>query len=201
MAEMRNLSSGRGDAGFTVPRKPLPTRQESDQQHLAHHDSDDVEDGELLIPLKKTPSTKIWRQGFRNLFKYAWFIELASCCLAVLAFVAIIITLAVHQDRPQPQWPRLITINTLIAIFTTIFKASLLLPIAEGMCKTLFSIFALLMVVVGISQLKWLWYHQPHDLIDLHHFDSASRGPWGSGLLLWHIPRKFVIRALSSPAL
>ncbi|KAI0817888.1 hypothetical protein GGR55DRAFT_622433 [Xylaria sp. FL0064] len=32
-----------------------------------------------------------------------------------------------------------------------------------------------------ISQLKWQWFsQQPRRLIDIEHFDAASRGPWGS---------------------
>lgn len=38
----------------------------------------------------------------------------------------------------------------------------------------------------GISQLKWYWFNEPQPLIDLDRFDTASRGPWGSLLLLFH---------------
>ena len=59
-------------------------------------------------------------------------VEIFGACLAVVAFMAIIVTLAIHQDRPLPQWPHMISINALIAIFTGVFRFSLLIPVAEG---------------------------------------------------------------------
>ncbi|KIX98246.1 uncharacterized protein Z520_06326 [Fonsecaea multimorphosa CBS 102226] len=97
----------------------------------------------------------------------AWGVETVGLLIAILAFIAIIITLAVHQGRPLPGWPHLISINALIAVFTAILKAALVLPVASG-----------------ISKLKWLWFTKPREAGDLEHFDSASKGPWGSFLLL-----------------
>jgi Protein of unknown function (DUF3176) len=101
-----------------------------------------------------------------NLY-WVWLVEFASLAVAFTAFIAIIITLFIHQDRPLPKWPSLISINTLVSIFTNIMQAALLLPIAEG-----------------VSQLKWLWFRNARPLIDLERFDSASRGAWGCVLLL-----------------
>jgi len=61
-----------------------------------------------------------------------WTLEILSLVLSILAFAAIVITLSVHHDRPLPQWPHLISVNALIAIFTATLKASLLLPVSEG---------------------------------------------------------------------
>jgi hypothetical protein len=61
-----------------------------------------------------------------------WVLEVLSCLIASIALAAIIITLVVHQGRPLPQWPHLISINSLLAVFTVILKASLSLPVAEG---------------------------------------------------------------------
>ncbi|ROV89598.1 hypothetical protein VMCG_09925 [Cytospora schulzeri] len=42
----------------------------------------------------------------------------------------------------------------------------------------------------GISQFKWLWFNQPRELADLERLDKASRGTWGSFLLLiTRVPR------------
>ena len=62
----------------------------------------------------------------------SWLPEVVSLLLACVAFTAIVVTLAIHQGRPLPQWPGLISINALIAIFTAIFKAALVMPVAEG---------------------------------------------------------------------
>ncbi|KAK7744662.1 hypothetical protein SLS53_003550 [Cytospora paraplurivora] len=78
-----------------------------------------------------------------------------------------------HQGLPHPQWPYHITINALISVFTAIFKMALMTPIAEG-----------------ISQFKWLWYNRPRELADIERLDQASRGAWGSFLLLFsRVPR------------
>ncbi|KAL8788418.1 MAG: hypothetical protein Q9195_007297 [Heterodermia aff. obscurata] len=44
-------------------------------------------------------------------------------------------------------------------------------------------------IAAVISQLKWLHFRDsrnPQQLYDLHRYDQASRGPWGSLLLLTH---------------
>jgi hypothetical protein len=61
-----------------------------------------------------------------------WAFEILSCTFALLCLLAIIVTLVTHQDQSLPQWPRMISINSLIAIFTALMKAALMVPIAEG---------------------------------------------------------------------
>jgi hypothetical protein len=63
----------------------------------------------------------------------------------------------------MPQWPSGISLNTVVAVFSAIMKAALIMPVAEG-----------------ISQLKFLWFRRNRPLADLEDFDNASRGPWGS---------------------
>ena len=72
--------------------------------------------------------------GLRKSTSYPWLLEILSSCLAVVALMAIIVTLAVHSEKPLPQWPHAISINALIAVFTAIFKGCLLMPVAEGRC-------------------------------------------------------------------
>ncbi|ROV96076.1 hypothetical protein VPNG_09149 [Cytospora leucostoma] len=102
-----------------------------------------------------------------------WTMEILSCVIASLCLAAIIGILSMHQGLPLPQWPYHITINALISVFTAIFKMALMTPIAEG-----------------ISQFKWLWYNRPRELADIERLDQASRGAWGSFLLLFsRLPR------------
>ena len=61
-----------------------------------------------------------------------WIAEMLSYLLAILALTAVVIILALHQNKPMPQWPSLISINSLVSIFTSIMKAAMLLPVAEG---------------------------------------------------------------------
>lgn len=62
-----------------------------------------------------------------------WWLETGACFIFVLALVAIIVTLRPHQDKPLPQWPYNISVNSLISIYVVILKATVLLVTAEGL--------------------------------------------------------------------
>ncbi|KAK1715508.1 uncharacterized protein BDZ83DRAFT_588081 [Colletotrichum acutatum] len=96
-----------------------------------------------------------------------WWVEMFSSVLALECISAIVIILSVYRGQPLPNWPKLISINSFIAVFTAVFKAALILPVAEG-----------------LGQLKWNWFDKSQTLGDLVLFDNASRGPWGSVLLM-----------------
>ncbi|KAH6712655.1 hypothetical protein BKA61DRAFT_737007 [Leptodontidium sp. MPI-SDFR-AT-0119] len=106
-----------------------------------------------------------------------WIWEILSCVLATICLVVIVAILDVHQDRPLPQWPNYISINSLIAIMTAIMKASLMLPVAEGIC-----------------QLKWLWFSNsdPGPLSMMENFESGSRGPWGAFMLMVQLRKHYL---------
>lgn len=44
-----------------------------------------------------------------------------------------------------------------------------------------------LILETGISQARWSWYRKPRLLSDAERLDAASRGPWGSFVLLCHM--------------
>lgn len=96
-----------------------------------------------------------------------WLNEVASCLVAFGVLIAIICVLNQHDGQPLPEWKYGITLNALVSVLSTILKAAAVMPLA-----------------VGISQAKWLWYAEPRPLKDIETFDDASRGPWGSLLLL-----------------
>lgn len=64
-----------------------------------------------------------------------WWMEIFSSFLALGCIIAMVVILSIYQGQPLPRWPKLISINSLIAVFTAIFKASLILPVAEGKCS------------------------------------------------------------------
>jgi hypothetical protein len=72
----------------------------------------------------------------------------------------------VLQNQPLGKWPLGLT---LITILSKVASAALILPISEA-----------------IGQLKWSWFHGKNskDAFDFEIFDKASRGAWGSILLL-----------------
>ncbi|KAH7409986.1 hypothetical protein DE146DRAFT_332961 [Phaeosphaeria sp. MPI-PUGE-AT-0046c] len=97
-----------------------------------------------------------------------WWWELASW-LVSFACVSTIVGLLLHYDgKVQPDYVvKGITLNAGIAVFSTVAKAALILPVSEA-----------------IGQLKWVWMQEERKLFDFLAFDNASRGPLGSLLLL-----------------
>ncbi|KAK8093704.1 hypothetical protein PG997_000389 [Apiospora hydei] len=96
-----------------------------------------------------------------------WMFEIIACCVSTIALAAILVTLGLMDQRPLHTWPMKITLNSFIAFMSTIAKAALVIPVAEG-----------------ISQLKWIWFRSKGSLEDIQKFDEASRGSWGSLKLL-----------------
>jgi hypothetical protein len=101
-----------------------------------------------------------------------WAPEILSISLAIIALVAIIVLLATRKNKPLPSWPSLLGINSLLAVFSSILKAAMILPVTE--C---------------ISELKWVWFTTPKPVNDFICFDQASRGPWGALRLLMKRPK------------
>jgi hypothetical protein len=124
-------------AAFAIPQKSIAAGSQSIE--TVSDSKDQASDEEQLGATAKAPKFRRWLTGLRRFLRWLaalpdrpWLPEVTSVLLACIAFSAIVVTLAVHQNRPLPQWPGLISINALIAIFTTIFKAALIMPVAEG---------------------------------------------------------------------
>lgn len=62
-----------------------------------------------------------------------WAFEIINCVLALCCLVSIVVILTIHRNRPLPQWPLNISINSLVSVFTAIIKASLLVPVEQCM--------------------------------------------------------------------
>ena len=97
-----------------------------------------------------------------------WALEIINWLLAALAFGMICLTLGIHKDRPVPQWPSSITLNSLLSLLSLLGQWGL-----TGLAAK------------SIGQLKWLFFVQrDRRLRHFDTFDEASRSPWGSFLLL-----------------
>ncbi|KAF2036629.1 hypothetical protein EK21DRAFT_51413 [Setomelanomma holmii] len=101
----------------------------------------------------------------QSVFK-RWLFEIVSVTTSAICMGAIIIILASLKDQALNKWPLGLTI---ITVLSKIASAALILPISEA-----------------IGQLKWSWFHgkESKDAFDFEIFDKASRGAWGSILLL-----------------
>lgn len=112
---------------------------------------------------------KLWKySASRNVVK-RWLIEIISWSLSAACMAGIIIMLARYQSRRIPKWPLGLTLNAYISVLSKVASAALLLPVSEA-----------------LGQLKWSWFHSAKSkkMWDFELFDNASRGPWGSLLLL-----------------
>lgn len=106
----------------------------------------------------------------------SWILEILSCLGSLLSLVAIYIVLAHYNHKPSPSWPHSITLNTVISILATAFKALMLAATAEA-----------------ISQTKWLWYRRAHPVSHIQRFEDASRGIPGSLRLLYVVRFKHFV--------
>ncbi|OAG03074.1 uncharacterized protein CC84DRAFT_1064174, partial [Paraphaeosphaeria sporulosa] len=92
----------------------------------------------------------------------SWTAETHILVFSVLTFAGLVATLMAHQNKPNPKWPQLVTINSIVSLFSLPMRAVISLVLAEG-----------------ISQSKWQWHRQSRRLNGMVHFDAAKRGPWG----------------------
>ena len=122
----------------------------------------------LPEPNQPSPFAKEPRSTLSRYLSDWWLMESLSWVICALSIIAIVIILRVYDQKRLPQWPLSITINTAISLFATISQMAMLVPVTES-----------------ISQLKWIWFtKRAQRLSDLDAFDQASRGPWGSLLLI-----------------
>lgn len=125
----------------------------------------------------KSPKAK--RPGRRSFWLDTWLFEGLALSFSIACLVSIFGVLLVYDNQKRPQLAYKITLNTIVSVLATGCKSSLVLVIGEAIC-----------------QLKWLWFQDPKQrppLFGIQSFDSASRGPLGSLMILVnHRGRSFV---------
>ncbi|KAF2681453.1 hypothetical protein K458DRAFT_371855 [Lentithecium fluviatile CBS 122367] len=150
-----------------VPFKPDPSPIRSpNSEKLAT-----AEKGEFSM---KSPNIaqrieeKLWKYSASNNVVKRWLLEIISWCISAVCMAAIIIVLYVLHNKPVPTWGLGLTLNAYISILSKVASAALLLPASEA-----------------LGQLKWSWFQRgSKKMWDFEIFDNASRGPWGSFMLL-----------------
>ncbi|KAK1813629.1 polynucleotide adenylyltransferase [Friedmanniomyces endolithicus] len=101
-----------------------------------------------------------------------WIWETLSLLTSATCIGAIVVLLSHYDGKPLPNWKYGLTMNGVISILAVVTKASMMLPVAET-----------------LSQLKWCWFWKTHrPVCDFESFDGASRGPWGSLMMLLNVP-------------
>lgn len=101
-----------------------------------------------------------------------WLLEIISWVFSSVCMIAVIVVLVYFKDEPLHKWTLTdkthLTLNAYISILSKMAGAALILPVSEA-----------------LGQLKWSWFQQnSKQMWDFEIFDNASRGPWGSMLLL-----------------
>ncbi|KAH7134938.1 hypothetical protein B0J11DRAFT_575562 [Dendryphion nanum] len=91
-----------------------------------------------------------------------WLYEFLCFCFALIVLVVLATYLNVCDGKPM--WTKGIALNTIVAIASGLFRASIMVPVS-----------------VCISQSVWIWMlKEQRPLQHVIRHDQASRGPWGS---------------------
>ncbi|KAF4835899.1 hypothetical protein CGCTS75_v002493 [Colletotrichum tropicale] len=147
-------------------------------------DNDDISNAETIIPPENFRSQRARekrREKYANIPRRhgalrSWRWEALALVLAVASVVAMIVIPALYHEAPEAEWPFSININTVIALLTTLMRATMLVAVAEV-----------------IDQMKWRFFDdQQRPLADLQYFDHASRGVLGSVKIIWVARSSFV---------
>lgn len=114
------------------------------------------------------------KRGWKYLAMDTWYGETLILSFSFLSFLAIVIVLAVYDEKPSPSLKWGLKLNTIISILATACKSSLIFVVSEAM-----------------GQLKWIWFWTgKRKLKGLQTIDEASRGPLGSVSVLFSRPQK-----------
>lgn len=117
----------------------------------------------------------------KSLWLFEWSWELGSIFMSVICMCLIASILFYMDGKPTRTWKLPIQPNSLVAVFSTVAKSALLVPIAES-----------------IGQIKWDFFKRSRPLIHMQTFDEASRGPWGAAVLLWKTRGTSLLAAFGS---
>ncbi len=128
-------------------------------------------------PIKKYGTPKL-------LFLLRWWVpEIFASVLSLASLISLIIVVRTYQGSglQHLHLPTFLTLNGLVAIISTISRAALMVPVGSV-----------------ISQEAWIWLSRgsrnpgPRGTLgDLEYLDAASRGGWGSMVLIFKTKRRY----------
>ncbi|KAF2010547.1 hypothetical protein BU24DRAFT_318026, partial [Aaosphaeria arxii CBS 175.79] len=98
-----------------------------------------------------------------------WGWECASMATGIISIALAVAVLCEVNKKPIEDWKLPIQPNALVSVFSTVAKSAMLVPITSG-----------------LGQLKWIHFDSStaRYVQHLDVFDEASRGPWGSLMIL-----------------
>lgn len=176
-----SFNSGQSFDGLDLPNHKRLSRVNIDEESQLNGSPQTTSSGWSHFPgkLSRVGTAKIQP----NLSKSSsWALEVVSLLLATGAMIAMVVLLAQYDDHPLPEWPHDITFNAMIALLATLMTVTLAVPMSNS-----------------LSQLKWIRFNtKSSPLTDMELFDDASRGTWGSALLLAKLRGGYVLSCLQN---
>ncbi|TGJ85961.1 hypothetical protein E0Z10_g2825 [Xylaria hypoxylon] len=131
----------------------------ADPSALAHEQEMPNQQGRALPDVSKTST---------SLSSWWWWWEIAGATLSIFGILLVVVLLLKIDQTTLSSWILPIQPSSLLSVLTTISKTSVLVSITSCM-----------------GQLKWRHFSQrPRPLNHLQIFDDASRGPWGSSVMV-----------------
>ncbi|KAJ9485191.1 hypothetical protein VN97_g8163 [Penicillium thymicola] len=117
----------------------------------------------------KTREHKSWNTRCLD----TWLLEILAAIFSIACFIAICAILLAYNNKTRPDLWYGLSLNAIISVLATGCKSSLLFMIGEA-----------------LSQIKWVWFRgASKPLLDMQTFDSASRGPLGSMMMIFQRKR------------
>lgn len=144
----------------------LPSEIASTSPTLCQSDNEPNYEKAKSSTVSSTPNAPIRSYISRCWTNWEW--EFAACFLVLVFPIITFATVYPHNGQPLPQWPFNISINSLLSVYTLVFKAAI------GFILT-----------SCIGQLQWTWFSETRPLTDVLRFDNATRGAPGALGLIW----------------
>lgn len=140
---------------------------ENHQEHPSRPCHETAEKHETSLDITQRLEKRLARyNASKNIFKQ-WLFEIISWTISAACMGAIVGILLLVGDRSLSK-AGFLAINV-TNILSKVASAGLIIPTSEA-----------------LGQLKWNWfYSNPRAVWDFEIFDKASRGPWGSAMLLF----------------
>lgn len=134
-------TSGEDSAQFDMADEQVSTTMENGPPAVSTSLSNLRPDGSHPTTATTTPSGPSGQTGIidesccRRYLQpiQRWVAEWHSCAFAVASIAAIVMLVALRQNKPIPHWRANITMNALLSLFLVLLKAALALPLSEGM--------------------------------------------------------------------
>lgn len=118
--------------------------------------------------MEAIPPPSRYKKALRSTTRESGKWEIAALTICITSYLAIVVVASTRHGKPPPIFPLGVTLNAVVAIFSTLMKTTMLYCASDA-----------------ISQSKWLWLRRrARSLADVEVYDQASRGPWGALTIL-----------------